>query len=147
MSTPTGDPDVASNQGLSTSASVSGSPLAAGEWSVLPSVAGPFGMTGATTEDTHTTMSATTQAFDPSISTPNGDLWWASVGGPILVSPVVVQPGQSAVIPVTITPQASVGSTVTGTLYLDDDSLYLFGGLAPNANTVAAFPYSYTVSN
>ena len=31
-------------------------------------------------------------------------------------------------------------------LYLDDDSLFsLYGTLAPNANNVAAIPYSYTI--
>jgi hypothetical protein len=58
---------------------------------------------------------------------------------------VVVQPGKSATIVVTIAPSGAAGSTVSGNLYLDDDSLFLFGGLAPNANTVAAIPYSYRI--
>jgi hypothetical protein len=64
----------------------------------------------------------------------------------LTVSPVVVQPGHSATIPVTIAPIGIVGSKVSGVLYLDDDSLYsLYGGLAPNANTVAAIPYTYKI--
>ena len=75
-----------------------------------------------------------------------GDLWQAALGGDITVSPIVVQPGKSATIPVTIAPTGTPGTKVSGTIYLDDDSLYsLYGGLAPNANTVAAVPYSYTV--
>jgi hypothetical protein len=42
MSTQAGDPDVASNQGLDVTATAGGSPLTPGEWSVLPSVVGPF---------------------------------------------------------------------------------------------------------
>ena len=46
----------------------------------------------------------------------------------------------------TIAPSGPKGTKVSGVLYLDDDSLFsLYGGLAPNANTVAAIPYSYRI--
>jgi hypothetical protein len=145
MSTPAGDPDVASNQGLDVTATATGAPLTSGEWSVLPSVVGPFTPTGATTENTHTSMTATTKAFDPAVSSATGDLWQLSIGGPFTVTPVVVQPGHSATIPVVISPTGPKGSRVSGVLYVDDDSLALFGSLVPNANTVAAVPYSYKI--
>jgi hypothetical protein len=144
MSTPAGDPDIASGQGLDVTASASGSPLTSGEWSVLPSVVGPFTSTPAT-ENTHTSMTATTAAFDPAVSSDTGDLWQLAIGGPFTVTPVVVQPGHTASIQVKITPTGPVGSTQSGVLYVDDDSLVLFGFLVPNANTVAAIPYSYTI--
>jgi hypothetical protein len=146
MGAPTGDPDVGSGQGTSVSAGLTGSPVTAGEWDIAPDVVGPFGHTGAASESVDTTLTATAQAFDPAVTSATGDLWLASLGGPITVTPVVVKPGQSATIPVIISPTGTVGTTVTGTLYLDDDSLFsLYGGLAPDANTVAAFPYSYTI--
>jgi hypothetical protein len=81
------------------------------------------------------------------VSSDPGDLWQAAIGGPLTVSPIIVQPGHSATIPVIIAPTGTKGTTVSGVLYLDDDSLFsLFGGLAPNANTVAAIPYSYKIS-
>ena len=43
MGAPTGDPDVASGQGLSVAASVNGLPVSAGEWDIAPDVVGPFG--------------------------------------------------------------------------------------------------------
>jgi len=145
MSSPAGDPDVASTQGLDVTASVSGSPLTPGEWSILPSVVGPF-QSAATTENTHTSMTATTAAFDPAVSSDTGDLWQMAIGGPFTVSPVVVQPGHTASIQVRIAPTGPAGTTQSGILYVDDDSLVLFGSfLAPNANTVAAIPYSYTI--
>ena len=145
MSTPAGDPDVASGQGLDVTASAAGFPLTPGEWSVLPSVVGPF-TAPASTENVTTSMTATTEAFDPAVTSNTGDLWQLAVGGPLTVSPVVVQPGQSANINVTIAPTGAKGTTGSGVLYLDDDSFILFGaGLVPNANTVAAIPYSYTV--
>ena len=142
---PSGDPDIASNQGLNVSAQLTGSPISSGAWDIAPTTVGPWGATGATSEDVSTDLVATTQAFDPAVASTTGDLQEFSVGGPFTVTPVVVQPGQSVSIPVQIMPTAPVGSKVSGTLYLDDDSLVLFGGLFPNANTVAAIPYSYTV--
>ena len=45
-----------------------------------------------------------------------------------------------------IAPSGPAGTAVSGVLYLDDDSLFsLYGGLAPNADTVAAIPYSYVI--
>ena len=144
MSTPAGDPDVASNQGLDVTATAGGSPLTSGEWSVLPSVVGPF-VSAATTENTHTSMTATTQAFDPAVSSDTRDLWQLALGGPFTITPVVVQPGHTASIQVSIAPTGSKGTTASGVLYVDDDSVVLFGALVPNANTVAAIPYSYTI--
>ena len=69
------------------------------------------------------------------------------MGGPFTLTPVVVQPGHSANIPVIIAPTGvKPEASLSGVLYLDDDSLFsLYGGLAPDANTVAAIPYSYKV--
>jgi len=147
LGAPTGDPDVASGQGLSVSAGVTGSPVTAGAWDIAPDVVGPFGATGPAPEQVSTTLTATTEGFDPAVTSPAGDLWQVAIGGALTVTPVVVQPGQSVTIPVTIAPTGPTGTTVSGVLYLDDDSLFsLYGALAPNANTVAAIPYSYKIS-
>jgi hypothetical protein len=146
LGAPSGDPDVASGQGNNVNARVTGKPVTAGVWDLAPTVVGAFGATGAPTETVDTALIAKTQAFDPAVSSDTGDLWQAAIGGPISVSPIIVQPGKSATIPVIIAPIGVKGTTVSGVLYLDDDSLFsLFGGLAPNANTVAAIPYSYTI--
>ena len=147
LGAPTGDPDVVAGQGLSVSAGVTGNPVTAGLWDIAPDVVGPFGTTGAATEPVATTLTATTQAFDPAVTSEGGDLWEASLGAPAYVSPIVVQPGHSATIPVIIAPTGTAGTHVSGVLYLDDDSLWYYaGGLAPDANTVAAVPYSYTIA-
>jgi hypothetical protein len=146
LGAPTGDPDALSGQGSNVSATVRGNPVTAGEWDIAPDVVGPFGATGATPEKVDTTLVARTQAFDPAVTSPTGDLWQFAVGGPLTVSAVIVQPGHSVTIPVTIAPSGPVGSRVSGVLYLDDDSLLsLYGTLAPNANTIAAIPYSYKI--
>ena len=97
-------------------------------------------------------MTATTAAFDPAVSAPTGDLWLGSTDATAGVTPYVVNPGQSVTIPVTITPQGSPGTTVSGTIYVADSSFIsgsvtynLLGGTFPEGSDVAAFPYSYTI--
>jgi hypothetical protein len=145
-SSPWGDPDIASNEGLSVSDSLSASPVTPGEWDIAPVEAGPFGAAAAPTEDVETAMLANTPEFDPAITSPTGDVWLTSVDPTApLFNSVTINPGQSATIPVTITPSGASGSVVSGTLYVDDADLVSFGLLAPNANQLAAFPYEYTI--
>jgi hypothetical protein len=58
---------------------------------------------------------------------------------------LVIEPGQTATIDVTITPSASPGALVSGDLYVDD----LAGPLASSGQTAGdeliALPYKYTV--
>lgn len=67
-------------------------------------------------------------------------------------TPIVVNPGKSVTIPVTITPSGASGTTVTGTLYLDDSwvvpnivTINALSANGPERSEVAAFPYSYTI--
>ena len=57
----------------------------------------------------------------------------------------VINPGQTAVINVVITPSGSRGSVVNGTIYVDE----LAYGVAPygqvSGDELAALPYSYTI--
>jgi hypothetical protein len=121
-----------------------------GEWSIAPLLAGPFGPNAGPSESVTTEMTAVAAPFDSSVSSTTGDLWLTSLDpgyfGSAAFAPVTVNPGQSATIPVTITPSGAPGSTDSGTLYLDDMNAVLFAEiLAPNGNQVAAFPYSYSV--
>lgn len=145
-SSPMGDPDLGSNLGTSVQASITANPLTQGEWSIAPTTVGPFGAAPATTEPVDTSMTVDAPAFDPAVTTPIGDMWQLSTGGPLVVAPPV-NPGQSETIPVTITPSGTSGTVVSGTLYVDDEQALIFGGegLAPNGNQLAAFPYAYTI--
>jgi hypothetical protein len=147
-SSPAGDPDIASSAGTAVSASFAANPISQGLWSIVPVEVGPFGATGGPTETVTTAMSATSNAFDSSVSSPTGDLWQASTDPAALgnFAPVVVAPGQTATIPVTITPTGPSGTPVSGTLYVDDANFVLFRVFQqPNGNEVAAIPYSYTI--
>jgi hypothetical protein len=147
-----GDPDVMSSTGTTATATLSASQLAGGLWTEAPSLAGAAGRKGFKTVTAHLTMTATTAGFNNDITSSTGDLWLGSTNVNIGYNPYVVNPGQSLSIPVTITPTGTAGSTVSGTIYLDDTSdipgILGINGLftnAPVASAVAAFPYSYTV--
>jgi hypothetical protein len=114
--------------------------------------------------------SAQGNLFDPAISSTTGDIWQEGVDPsadpqmtaqivagqrnlnavrngagpsdtpPPATGPVLLAPGQSTTITVTITPSAPSGSVVSGTLYIDDFNSFTDGG-----DELAAFPYTYTV--
>ena len=154
---PAGDPDVESTSGLTATSTFSADPLSPGLWDIAPDVTGAYagiagigrhGSAPAADETVNTSMSVTTAAFDPTISSPTGDLWQASSNPAVLnsLSPVIVGPGQTGTIPVTVTPRGKAGTTVSGTLYVDDEDSLLFDTYEePNGNQVAAIPYEYTI--
>jgi hypothetical protein len=149
-----GDPDVASTIGTTASLSFADNPLATGEWDVLPVEYGTFGTTGPPSESVTTSASVVTSPFDAAVSSPTGDLESDSANPATSLDsfkPITVGPGQSATIPVTITPSGASGTKVTGTLYLDDVAYFEFGSIQdalvnyPQADEVAALPYQYTI--
>jgi hypothetical protein len=149
---PYGDPDVISSTGTTATACFSASGVGAGDWTITPFLRGPFGTKAAKNVTASTSMTATTAGFDPTVSSPTGDLWLGSANPATPFTPYVVNPGQSVSIPVTITPTGKTGSTVTGTLYIADSSFVStdlsfdeVAGYSPEGSDVAAFPYSYTI--
>jgi Subtilase family len=146
-----GDPDVISSVGTTATGTLSSAEVAAGDWTVTPELLGPF--VKAAKQVTATVgMTATTAAFDPTVSSPTGDLWLGSENASNSFTPYVVDPGQSVTIPVTITPEGTAGTTVSGTLYLDDSSFIpsdvTFDDVTsngPEGSDVAAFSYTYKI--
>jgi subtilisin family serine protease len=112
---------------------------------------------GSATVDGTTTATAVaqTQLFDTDVTSDTGDPWLQSVqatptgtntdGG----VGIVIQPGQTRTITVTITPTISKGTTVSGVL-----NIVTFGfggpyvGVIPEvtSSVLASLPYKYTVS-
>ncbi len=149
---PFGDPDLISNTGKTATRSYSAAQVPAGDWTVTPFLVGPTGKNPAKNVNATVSMTATTAGFDPTVSTPTGDLWLGSTNAMAGFTPYVVNPGQSVMIPVTITPEGTPGTVVSGTIYVSDSSFIsgavTFNGLAglfPEGSDVAAFPYSYTI--
>jgi hypothetical protein len=141
-----GDPDLASNTGTSPSASYTspGGNLTAGFWFATPSEIGPY-PAGAPAGTVSMSMSATTKAFDPAVTSSTGDLELAAVNPATTFSPIVINPGQSATINVTITPSGASGMVIRGTLYVDDflTNVPPYGQQGPDE--LAALPYTYTI--
>ena len=154
-----GDPDLspalsapgvtASQSGNTASLSLTASSeLAPGLWGLFPSEVGPYSASGATSVTASANFSAVTQSFDSTVRSKTGDMWglFNKVGSGNF-NPVYLKPGKSATISLTITPTATPGTHVSGTVNLDDAfqvnavTGYEFGG----GDELASLPFSYTV--
>jgi len=90
-------------------------------------------------------MTAQTQKFDPAVRSNIGDFWRASVNPATPFRVLVIQPGQTKTIRVSITPSGQSGTVVSGRIYVDE----FLADVPPYGQTtgdeIAALPYSYTI--
>ena len=149
-----GEPDLASSSSgpnplCATSNSATYAPagglVTAGFWEGVPSECGPYPPGGAPAGTATVAMTAQTEAFDPAVTSSAGDIWMAATNPAASFSPVVLGPGQSASVNVTVTPAGPAGSVVSGNLYVDvfDTDVPIYGQVS--GDELAAFPYTYTV--
>lgn len=152
-----GDPDVSpaeaqtgttsTNTASSTTLTLAEPDLSQGLWVLDPAEVGPYPATGAPTDTVSVQVTAMTQAFDNTVTSGTDDFWKKGFSFSHFR---YLQPDQSTAITVTIKPNAAVGTHVTGTLYVDDFTMAAFYNsvetLSPDADELAAIPYSYTVS-
>jgi Subtilase family/Peptidase inhibitor I9 len=149
-----GDPDLSSappGAGPLCSTTPSGSftpgggSITPGVWSAVPSECGPYPPGGEPAGTANMAMTATAKAFDPAVTSSTGDFEQQAVNPAASFSPLVINPGQSAVVDVTITPSGSSGTVVSGNLYVDD----FVGDVPPygqeSGDELAAIPYAYTI--
>jgi Subtilase family len=148
-----GDPDLSSSPPgsgslCSTTSSGSYTPpdgvVTSGAWDAVPAECGPY-PAGAPSGTASMSMSATAKAFDPAITAASGDFWQQAVNPSASFSPLVLSPGQTGTINVTITPAGPAGTVVSGDLYVDD----FVGDIPPYGqeagDELAAIPYTYTI--
>jgi hypothetical protein len=117
-----------------------------GDWYAGPTECGPYsGPAPAGTVSS--TMTVTTKQFDTTMTSPTNDLMLSAINPATATTPVVINPGASATINVTITPSGASGTVVRGTLYVD-----VFATGAPTAvfaqfagDELAGLPYTYTI--
>jgi Peptidase inhibitor I9 len=142
----TGDPDLVSSIGTSASASYSspGGNLSNGFWFATPSEIGPY-PAAAPAGTVSMSMNATFKAFDTTIQSSTGDLELAAINPATTFSPLVINPGQSAVVNVTITPSGASGTVVQGTLYVDDFLTNVPPYGQQGADELIGLPYQYTI--
>ena len=144
-----GDPDEESTPGTSATAGFplgrATTPVTPGLWFAVPSEVGPYGTGKATGATASMTMRATTEAFDPTATSPEGDFWKfgvASLARSASYNLFTVNPGQTRTLTLTIKPSGKAGTVVRGILYVDDfvDSLQFLSG-----SQLVAIPYEYTI--
>jgi hypothetical protein len=145
-----GDPDLFTSTGTAVSGSFTptGGTAQPGVWFAGPDEIGPYPAGGAPAGTVSSSMTATTKAFDPAVTTAGGDIWLAAVNGLAQFSsfsPVIINPGQTTIINVTITPSAPAGTVISGQLYIDDYEPSVPPFAQTTGDELAALPYSYTV--
>jgi len=112
-----------------------------GQWLLEPTLVGPFGPGGAPTTLVSTSVVAQLKAFDAAVTADSGDWWQDVTFGTMTFNPLVLGPGATGTINVTITPEASqIGQVVRGVIYVDT-----FNGTVNTGDEVVALPYAYTV--
>lgn len=149
-----GSPDLASTAGgtgalcsatPSSSYTAPGGSVTSGVWFVTPAECGPYAAS-APAGTASVTMRAQTQKFDPAIRSNIGDFWRAAVNPATPFRLLVIQPGQTKTIRVSITPSGQRGTVVSGHLYVDE----FLADVPPYGQTtgdeMAALPYSYTIN-
>jgi hypothetical protein len=120
--------------------------LTNGFWSATPSEIGPY-PSGAPAGTVSMTMEATAKAFDNSVTSDTGDLELAATNPATTFSPIVINPGQTATVNVTITPSGPAGTVVSGTLYVDDFMTNVPAYGQQGADEMGAIPYTYTIGS
>jgi hypothetical protein len=110
-------------------------------WVDLPSEIGPYAA-GAPTVPVSSSAFVLMQAFDPAVSADSGDFWIDLTLNTNTFNPLVLAPGASGTINVTITPDSTqVGATVSGFIYIDTFDFNVFTG-----DETVRIPYSYTIA-
>lgn len=113
-----------------------------GFWDAFPSNIGPYGAGGAPTIPVNTTAIATMQPFDPTVSADSGDFWADQVFLTNTYNPLILAPGQSGTINLTITPdRRQIGKSISGFIYIDTYNEFVLTG-----DEVLRMPYRYTIS-
>lgn len=150
-----GDPDLASAS-LKAGSLCSTTPTAsynppggtapAGLWYASPSECGPY-TTAAAAGSATDSMTVQTRGFDNAVTSTTGDFWLSAINPANSTSPLILSPGETGTITVTITPSGASGTVVEGTLYLGviASGLPTAAYATYTADEVAAFPYAYTI--
>ena len=145
-----GDPDLVGAPGSNDTAAGSYIPTSGlvqqGAWFATPSEFGPYAIPAAA-GFVNLNMTVSTKPFDPAVTTAGGDLWTAALDSTVFntFNPVVINPGETAVINVTITPSGTPGTVVSGYLYIDTSVGAVPPYGEPTGDELAAIPYTYTI--
>lgn len=131
---------------------VSGDYLTAGTYGLLPALVGPFGPEGGPKGTATTSGTATTRGFDTTVTAPGGDPFLPGATGPAgAATPLSVPADSTGTLPITITPDAPVGTVVKGTINivtigLDATLIHIaLPEIWSSDQVIASIPFEYTV--
>ena len=117
-----------------------------GYWYTYVQEIGPFGDGGAPSGQSSLVANATTAPFDLGVTSSTGDPYLPSVDPTQPAgTPVVIAPGQSAAITLTITASGASGSTVSGVLNIVTTPQGVANSFNTTGDVIATLPYGYTV--
>jgi hypothetical protein len=112
-----------------------------GEWLLEPTLVGPFEPAGAPTTPVKTSVVVQLKGVDATVTADSGDWWQDVTFGTKTFNPLVLGPGATGTINLTIRPTASqIGQVVRGVIYVDT-----FNGTVQTGDEVVAVPYAYKV--
>ena len=113
-----------------------------GLWIVAPALVGPFGPAGALTAPVTTGAQVTMLQFDPAVTADSGDFWADQTFASFSYVPLILAPGESGTIYVTIKPDPKdEGKLVEGYLFIDT-----YNPIITTGDEAFRLPYSYTVA-
>lgn len=135
----TNAPDVESTFGLAPRAAISATELSPGLWTASAGEIGPFEADPAPAGTISLDASVSTLTFDDTVSTPTGDYWRQSIDPTATFQPVVLPPGASTTLRITITPTAARGTNVSGRLFVDT-----VNPITASGSELAVLPFNYT---
>lgn len=143
------NPDIeAVSSGRSATAMHTAPEVGPAQWIATPSPLGTVPANGSTTTSASFQAIATGRAFDSDVTSNTGDVLLGTVitHAPA-VHPITLQPGHSTTLTVHFAPHGAVGSSHTGTLFVDIAQPYGRQGATTLTEEIAALPYSYTVGH
>ncbi|MGH7882583.1 MAG: hypothetical protein ACREN8_06710, partial [Candidatus Dormibacteraceae bacterium] len=121
-------------------ATISDPEVAPGQWYTLPGAVGPFPDGGGGKAAASVTATVDTYPFDSAISASSGDAWAKTVNSSAPSTPLLLDPGGSGTITLTITPNAASGTIVRGFIGIDTYNSYTQSG-----DEVGLISYTYQV--
>jgi hypothetical protein len=117
-----------------------------GYWFPYVQQIGPFGDGGAPKATSVLTGTVVAKQFDPAVTSSTGDPFLSAVDPTADPgAPLVVAPGTTRTITVTITPAGARGSKVSGVLHLVTTPIGVAHLFNTTGEVVASLPYAYTV--
>jgi hypothetical protein len=136
-----GGPDIEATSFADAAVAVDTAPeVTPGAWFALPTQVGPFGTGAVTPSQVDTAAAVETNQFDGAVTSDTGDLWLAAIDASAPFSPLILDPGQTGTITVTITPSGASGTVVQGALEVDT-----FNPNTLSGDEVVAIPYAYRI--